>query len=791
MPQLAREMIRGLLICLLSLLLWAPLSAQEKAPQRIEEILIVGNQRVPDESIWFRISFKAGDLLDSAGVTRDLHTLWETGLFEDAGIAIEEGKEGGVILKYVLRELPLVTEVDYRGYRKMTKSSITDKVEEERLTIPEDSPLDYRKINAIRALIKKLMNERGLRFGTVDYKLENLDKGSARVVFNLNEGSKVRIYDIEFDGNQLFTDGKLRRTMRKTKEHWMFSWLTSNDIYKEESFEKDVERLKKRYWRQGYKDVVIGEPVLEVTDHTTERQKAKNLKRAAKNKPIREKKKLKLTIPVFEGEPYTLARMEVEDNTVLPSIFYERSFPIQQGEIYDLHRINEWITELEETHNNAGYVHYSIRQEVNIEDGNQVAVRFMVNENDQTYIHRIKFSGNTTTRDKVLRREILLREGDVFRVNFFRNSLLRINQLGFFDVTRDEPDLKFLPDENKINITIKGQESGVNELNFGLGFSEFRGTSGFLSFSTLNFLGKGEKLKIQAQIGSITDTFDVTFTEPWLFDKPRGLTTRVFNTRSEFSASGFNVESTGFQLGLSFRPTVFSTYSISYLFSEDRFPTVINPDFKAVDDLLTSSITQSFVYNTTDHPFFPKKGRKMSISLELASWQAGGDNFFYKIRGSATQYLPAIKNTFIGLNLEAALFDTLQGQRPARHQLFYIGGEESVRGYERQSLGPASVVNGQVFAERGDKLVQANAEYIIPVSDQFRFVMFFDAGMVFGVDQEWFDTDLFRSTGIEMRFSLPVFQAPLRLIYAWKLDEDENGLNEKGGEPSFSIGTTF
>ena len=324
-----------------------------------------------------------------------------------------------------------------------------------------------------------------------------------------------------------------------------------------------------------------------------------------------------------------------------------------------------------------------------------------------------------------------------------------------------------------------------------MGFSEFRGTSGFLSFSTLNFLGKGEKLKVQAQLGSITDTFDVTFTEPWLFDKPRGLTTRIFNTRSNFSASGFDVESTGFQLGLSFRPTVFSTYSISYLFSEDRFPTVITPSFKPVDDLLTSSVTQSFVYNTTDHPFFPKKGRKLSLSVEVASWQAGGDNFFYKVSTGATQYLKAFKNSFIGLNVEAAVLETLEGQRPTRHQLFFSGGEESVRGYERQSLGPSITVDGQTFAERGDKLFQTNFEYIIPVSDQFRFVMFYDAGMVFGVDEEWFDTDLFRSVGVEMRFSLPVFQAPLRLIYAYKLDEDEAGLNQKGGEPSFSIGTTF
>ncbi len=780
MPQLIRLRLSCVLILLASF---------GFSQDIVEDIRIQGNTRTADDSVLYRISTQVGQPLDPSRVTMDIKVLWETGLFQNVGTALVDGARGKILV-FIVREVPIVTEVDYRGNKKITTSSITDKIEEEKLEIEQDSPLDFRKVNAVRALISDLLKDRGLRFGSVDYKLEYLESGTARVVFEISEGSKVRIDEIVFEGNTVFTDGRLRRTMRKTKERGWFTWITNAHIYREEKFEEDVEKLKKRYWRKGHKDIFVGEPELEITDATTDKQKARNEKRRKKGKPPKEKKHLKVTIPVFEGQPYSMGELTVAGNTVLPTRYYEALFPINPGNVYDLSKINKWKEDLEEAHNNLGYINYSILDNVTVSEGNVVNVDYTVKENDQVYVNRITFSGNVTTRDKVLRREILLREGDVFRINYFRNSLLRVNQLGFFDVSRSDPGVSVLPGENKVNIEVRGQEAGINELNFGLGFSEFRGSSGFLSFSTLNFLGRGQKLRMQVQAGSITDTYDITFTEPWLFDKPRGLTTRIFNTRTDFSTAGFDLESTGFQLGLSFRPSIFTSYAVNYTFSEDSFPSNTSPAFKPIDDLLTSSVTQSLTYNTTDHPFFPTRGTKATLSFEFAGWQSGGDNFFYKVRSGASQYFKGFGKSFIGVNVEAAILETLEGQRPTRNQLYWLGGEESVRGYRRRSLGP-TIENddGNVIAILGDKMFRTNFEYIIPVSDQFRFVTFFDAGMVFGIEEDWFDTDLARSVGLELRFSLPVFQAPLRLMYAYKLDE--NALNQKGGEPKFSIGTTF
>lgn len=754
----------------------------------IEKIQVLGNIRVPREAVLHRMLSREGQPLDELVVRRDLKNLWNSGLFENLGIQREDSESGGVILTVIVRELPLIAEVDYRGYSKLGKSSITDKVEEKRLTIKTDEPLDFKKVNAIRNLIQTLLEEKGLRYGRVEFKLEPLTApGTARAVFTIFEGSKVRLYDIDFAGNQVHSDRRLRWTMRKTRRHWFFSWLTQHDILNQEKYEEDVERVKALYWKKGFKDILLDEPKLEILDRTSPRQQRKNEKRLAKHRSVREDLRMYMTIPVFEGRPYHMGQASFTGNTVLPETFYRGSFPLQAGATYDMGKINKWIDDLEELHNNMGYLNFNMRQNVTLSEGEIVDLSFEIIENDQVYLNRLGFAGNITTRDKVLRREVLVREGDVFRFNNFKNSLLRINQLGYFDVSKDNPDVKPLPNENKVNVTIKGQESGVNELNFGIGYSDYRGQNGFFSFSTLNFLGRGETVKIQAQLGRYTDTYDLTFVEPWLFDKPRGFSARIFDTRSSFL--GFEQFQRGFETGLRFRPFTFTSYSLSYSFTEIDIPTVSNPEYQPVNDLLTSTIAQSLVYDTTNHPFFATRGRRISNTLELAPWQSGGDTLFFKYTLGLTQYFPATRKTYIGVNLKGSIMETFESQRPVFYELFYSGGEESVRGYERASLGPTVLSNGREISLRGDKLFQFNLEYIIPVSEQFRFVLFYDAGQVFGLDENWFDTDLAMSTGVEMRFSLPVFQAPLRLIYAYKLVELPN--NEKGGEPKFSIGTTF
>jgi len=753
----------------------------------IQEIRIQGNKRVSKETIQYRITTKAGDTLDPQNVSRDIKELWQTGLFEYIAVQATPLDEGGLALVYQFRDLPLVVEVDFRGNQKLGKSSITDKIDEELLTIEEDTPLDYKKVNAIRTLIKQMLNDKGLRNGRVDYTLERLDAGTARVVFNIYEGSKVRIYDIEFEGANTFKPSKLRRKMKKTKEHWMFSWLTQHDIFNQEKFDEDVELLKAVYWEKGYKDIFVGEPKMDIQNLTTQKQKKKNLKRLAKRKAPKEDLRMTLTIPIFEGQPYQMGDLKIEGNTIFPDLLYLGMYPLRPGDDYDLGLINEWITSLEEIHNNSGYLNFSVRQETKIRDDNVVDVTFHVSENAQIYVNKIAFSGNTTTLDKVLRREVFLREGDVFRLQHFRNSLLRINQLGFFDVSHENPDIKFLPNEDKVNITIKGQESGVNELNFGLGYNEFAGENGFFSFSTLNFLGKGETLKVQASLGRIANTYDITFTEPWLFDKPRGLTFRIFNTRADYP--GFRQEQSGLQLGFSFRPSTWTSYSVSYKFQEISIPSVPSLTFESYEDRLTSSVTQAIQYDVTDHPFFPTKGLKAFYRLQFAGWEMGGDSLFHSSTTGYTQYIKAFKKTFFGTNVKFGYMDTFDGQRPVLYEMFTLGGENSVRGYRRDWLGPVIDYNGQQYPTRGDKMFQANLEYIVPISDQFRLVAFYDVGQVYGVDETWFETDLAQSTGIEMRFSLPVFQAPLRIMYAWRLVELPG--NEKGAEPKFAIGTTF
>ena len=429
---------------------------------------------------------------------------------------------------------------------------------------------------------------------------------------------------------------------------------------------------------------------------------------------------------------------------------------MKEGDVYDLGKINQWIEDLEEIHNNLGYVNFNMEQNTAIRDTDKVDVTFKINERDQVYVNQIDFTGNTTTRDKVLRREVLLREGDVFRLHHFRNSMLRVNQLGFFRHHPPRTGHQFSARRKTRSMspsTVRNPAS--TNLIFGLGFSEFPRHQRFFELldTQLPWQGRANSRSRPRSATSRKPTMSPS-PSPGCFDKPRGLTARIFNTRTNFEAAGFNLESAGFQLGMSFRPSIFSTYSINYKFSEDRFPQVTSPAFKPVDDLLTSSVTQGIVFNTTDHPFFPKTGRRASVQLELAGWQGGGDNYFYKVRSQFTQYLPAFKDTFIGFNLEGGLMETLEDQRPTQTPVVFSWAvRKSVRGYNRRSLGPTiQDTNGNPLAVLGDKSFRFNFEYIIPISDQFRFVIFYDMGMIYGIDEKWFDTDFARSTGVENAF---------------------------------------
>jgi len=756
----------------------------------IEAIKIAGNTRISQQAILYRIQSAEGSELDMKTVSSDVQRLWSLNVFSDIRVEVTDGESGKVLI-YIVKERPIIKDYRFFGNHAYGPNLLKDKLEEKGIKLHTNTQMDYSEISKIKMTIMNLYHEKGYRNVRVDDTLESAGGGSAYVTMTIIEGGKVHVYDITFTGNQVFSDRKLRRAMNKINRHWFLSVLTSSDTYSDEKFEEDVDKIKELYWEEGFKDVFVGRPIIEVQDLTTEKQKQKNLERLKLNKKAKYDLRMYLTIPLFEGEQYTVGDVSFVDNKLMPDSGLADLWKLKPGDPFDLGKINEFQTEVEETYNNMGYLQFFMERLLNPDEANQVDLTFRFDEGEQFTLNRLEFEGNIVTRDKVLRREFMIAEGAPFRLEIFKNSMLKINQLGFFDVSASDPDISLNPEDNTVDVLIRGEESGVNEINFGGGYSEYAGFFLQASYATRNFLGRGEQLQLSASVGKNITYYNLSFTEPWIFDYPHSFSVNLFN--SETSYSTYQRQSKGFSLGFGFRLRPFLTYSVAYKYEIVDVPgssLQSNTVFKPVSNRLASAITQSLQFNTLNHPFMATAGSKYSLSFEWAGWQLGGDDLKYEVNLRGTQMFKGWRSTVFLINARFGYQEPLGASDTVQYyDRYFIGGESTVRGYQLRTISPRD--SETMYAIGGTKMFFANFEWILPIENRFQFALFYDIGGVWLQDQPFFSSEepMKSSWGVEARFNLPVFQMPIRLTYGIPLD-DVYG-QDKGGSLEFTVGTIF
>ncbi len=826
----------------------SPLSAQET--ETIQKIEVVGAVKQTPETVIFRSGIKVGDDLRGLDLSAVLGRLWATGFFDDLKFEVED-VEGGKKLILRVKERPLIKEVDYRGGTEIGITSLKDKVKEKKLEIKPDTVYDPEAARKIKALIVEQAAEKGFRNPVVDIKLEEVGPGVARMVFEIKEGGKARIYKVAFRGNKVLSDRHLRGLMEKTAQHWMFSWITSHDLLVDENMEKDLQNLKNAYWREGYKDVFVGQPTIEIQDHTTEKQKKKNLKLEKEGKSPKYDLRATLTIPILEGEKFYEGTFKVEGNDkVFREAFYRlklgearrdnrswmakffnlapstEDLPADKNRSFDLDALNKATDKIREAYSNQGYIMWKADRKLDTREENgvkKVDVTLKVSEGEQHTIRKIKFEGNTTTKDKVLRRNMLVKEGDVFSYEGFKDSYTGLGQLGFFDVKNTVPDVQVVPDKPLVDITIKGEESGVNELLFQGGYGSLFGFSLGVSFSTKNLGGGGENLGFSYNGGKFQQNFSVSFTEPYVLDLPYSASISVSNGSTDYDASRVGeanaykqfTRSLGLSVGTRLstlwpgsRWAFFTTYSAGYSFRLIRIEGGKNPFYRNTGAQLTSSFNQSLTYSTVNHPFKPTSGTKLAFGLEYGGWQFASDRPFYRANWDFAAYGNVAERHVFGMNLSYGYLRNLSNEEIPLFELYRPGGENSIRGYRFGQVGSVLLDGaGNPVVIGGNKQFIANFEYQFKIADQFRAVLFYDAGNAWASGTRIFSHDpvsytlngesvnytnpsLVRSAGVEFRFFLPISPAPLRLIWSRKLNPypfDSEGKSDF----QFSIGTTF
>jgi outer membrane protein insertion porin family len=687
-----------------------------------------------------------------------------------------------------------------------------------------------------------MMKEKGFQNAEVTPEIKELPGGPKLVhlTYNIDEGPKIKIQSVEFVGNTAISDSTLQKRMKENKERpFYIRMFTGRSTYQEGKYDEDAERVVEYYRDQGYITVRVGQPELKVVSDSSDKKT----------------RYVTLRIPVTEGNRYKVGDLSFEGNEVVKGDALRPMFKLASGEYYSEKAVRKGLEKAREVYGAGGYFEftgypdYKFRDQPNPAEPETPAalkaeapaprtgppivdVVMRIQEGKQYFVNRITFVGNTTTHDNVIRREIRLLENGVFNTEALKFSVKRLNQLGYFKALEGKPGevdvQKTSPDSNKVDVKLKLEEQNRNQLTFGAGVSEFEGVFGQLSFQTANFMGRGESLTVSMQTGSRAQNYSAAFTEPFLFD--RNITGGVNVFKQDIRYIGqFTQKTAGAVLTLGLPMSGFSRLFMNYSYQRVRV-TEINELYQQADVLqrnpfladslligangerIISKVVPSYVYNTVDQPIFPTTGKRFSASVDLAG--IGGNTNYYKPMVEGVMYLRHGGRLTLGMRAQAEFirpFTASSADLPIFEKLF-LGGEYSVRGFDIRSIGPQAD-NGIVLG--GDKSLLFNVEEQITIAGPVRAILFYDAGQVQpgpttqnrlfvplgeantlhvpGKGFAW--QDFKTSTGLEIRFFMPVLNVPFRLIFAYNPQRsgvlDNTFFPQKGFQFRFAVGSTF
>jgi outer membrane protein insertion porin family len=822
------------------------------AAERICEIEIEGNRRLTRDAFLFELRIKEGDPYDPVALKREFQRLYDRGLFEDIRLEMRRRPDCRD-LRFTVKERPNIVNISYDEVKSITQQNIDDAYRERKIDLRVGSPFNRKTLYRAERVIEDLLGQKGYLGARVSAEDEYVSESSRKVHFSIRTGPKTKIKKIEFEGNEVFSDRKLKKTLKLTKaKRWYWPFGGQKTLYHPLKYQQDIQNVVDLYLSHGYLDVDLKPPVVEVKEADPEeaekaeqkaekkyqKKLAKYEKKVAKaekkgepppDPPVRKatagpKRSVYLSVRVDEGLPYDLGSFSVEGNEVVSTEFVMHALAragLREGERLNEASLSAALEGIRANYGQRGYIYADVgRQIVKRPEGEIADVVITIDEDRQYSVERIEFEGNTVTQDMVLRREMRVIEGELLNRLKLDLSVVKLNQLGYWRPT-EEPILEPIPGEDRVRVRVRGQEESRNELQVGGGYSELEGAFFAGSFRTSNFLGRGETLGISAQIGGRSRRAQLSFTEPWFMGKPITLGFSLFR-REEDYGSTTNVlgqtqrlrrQGAGGRILVGKRLTAFSSLQFIYAYENVLADDVTT--FSTVESTI-ASITPVYNYDRTNHPWRPNRGLRVVTTLEVSAGAVGSDNDYLRPVVDAIWYRPMVKNHFAGVHARAGwirafgdadeLDPTLISGVP-NFERFYTGGDIiGPRIYETRSLSPVRWrlplgpdgeplrdASGNPFPAvpifvGGSKMFLLQLEYAIPLGEPATLAFFYDMGNAFdnGVNINF--EDMRMSAGIEARLYLPVFQAPIRLIYGWPI-------NDKPGDRvsrfQFSIGRSF
>ena len=514
----------------------------------IQQIRVIGNRRIPKETILARLFTHVGDVYDPISIERDFQSLWNTGYFDDLRIERED-TEKGIILDVFVREKPNIREINYKGLSTVSVSDVLDRFKKQKVGLSVESQYDPAKIKAAETSIKQLLAEHGHQFATIKTEVKTIPPASVQVNFNIKEGPVVKVGKIRFQGNEHVSSMVLRRSMKNLKPIGIpYSIIFENllpQTFDAGKLEEDSERVRQAYRQRGYANAAVEQPHTQIRD-----QGGLNWFTFRPNKG----KRIDIDMTIEEGQRYRLGSITFTGNKQITNTKALRAtFPIKDGDWFNVTEIQKGLDNLKKAYGGLGYINFgAIPKPIYDDQKKTVSFDIDIDEGKQFYVSRIEFQGNTITRDRVIRRELMLDEGSVYNSQLWEYSLLRLNQLEYFEPLKVDQDSEAHqdPDNGTVELLLKVKEKGKNSIGMNGGLSGMSGAFIGVNYQTNNFLGLGETLSLQASLGNLNRQFLFGFTQPYLRNRPVQLGFQLYNNKQDFNAAKNYQATTGASLNL-------------------------------------------------------------------------------------------------------------------------------------------------------------------------------------------------------------------------------------------------
>jgi len=747
-----------------------------------------GFRSVSDQYIFGNIQLRPGMNYNPALLDQSIRTLYGTGYFEFVEVRVEKAQNETIDVVFELVSKYTIERIRFLGNDGYSDSRLASKAE-----VESGKPLDEYLISVGADNIAAYYVEKGFPDVEVDYRIQRDEQtGYAVVNYDVDEGGKVRIDEIIFEGNEGFSDKKLRKQL-ETSEHGWISWLTGSGKFDEKKFKEDLKILRKFYRDAGYLDCEIDEDTISID--------------------FVESDEIVITIPVIEGKLYYLGEFTVENATVYTTTELLGEVRLESGQPFSPQGVDDAATAIRDYYTSNGYLESSVRAErVPNMETRQIDVIFRVRESEKFYVESINVEGNTKSKARVIIRELALAPGDVFDRRRMEVSERRLQNTSFFEDVRLNPEPTNVPGRKDLGITVR--EGRTGNFTFGAGFGSVESAVIYFEVSQGNFdlfnwrsgfQGDGQKFRFRASIGTNSNQVLIAFEEPWLFEQRLAFGVELYRTESDFNSADYNELRTGFELYLRRRLFELVEARLSYrlelveIFDVDRGVGVELPDGsipgdgiadifqRAEGEDLVSKVGVTFLRDTRQTLIFTRKGNRSTFTMEYAG--IGGDVNYYKFEGRTAHFIPTFDTLKQSLSIIAragSITPFGQSDIVPFYDRFYLGGPETLRGFDYREVGerdpddPDESVGGNTYS-------MISFEYGFRIAEPLGLVVFYDWGFVNENDFDFSMSNYADNWGVGARIML--MGSPLKLDLGIPITSPDGA--EGGTQFNFSFGTRF